>query len=405
MSLYAMCGRYASVAAAIGLSVAASGEALAQDTTEVVILGVSHSAMLVSESYRPAVFRAYMDRVAPSAVCIERAPEEFARGSDYEFTYEIQHIAVPYARARGIPLCPFDWLPPDEDQLLAFGVDIEEPPFLRGPRTYSNFMTFGDTADLRLDLFYAESEAEREDVRAWYLAMAERPRSDFARRLFLYRTFMQAMRIARAAREHAGGRLLVIVGSFHKDDLERILADQPGVRVVAPPRFGRPDDDEIAAHTRLDDLAAIATFNLLGAQSHTGNIDRAWLERVVDRLERERPGPESDLLRTRLDVLVNGLAPATAADRYRQIRQSAEPGRRFTWDGVEDRRRVDSFADPFGNLTVHQRAALEEARESLRAGDTSRAAAVKAELEGALSPLPLAQLRAYWGEWVETVGS
>ncbi|HEX6134799.1 MAG TPA: hypothetical protein VFZ24_12600 [Longimicrobiales bacterium] len=372
----------------------------AQDTTEVVILGVSHSAMLVAESYQPAVFRAYMDRVDADAICIERSPEEFARGSHYEFTYEIQDIAVPYARERRIELCPFDWLPADEDQALAYGISLEEPPFVRGPQTWMNFVTFGDSTELERDLFYAESPAERDRHRAWYLNMMERPRQDFARRLFLYRTFMQAMRIARAAAAHPGGRVLVLVGSFHKDDLERILADQPRIRIVPPPRFGAPTAEEIAAHVRLDDFAAIATFNLLGAQSRTGNIDRAWLERVMERLERERPGPESRLLRTRLEVLVNELEPRAAVDRYREIRENADAAVRFTWDGVLDRRRIDSFADPFGNLTVRQRAALEEVRESLRAGDTARAETVRAELESTLPPLGLAQLRAYWSEWL-----
>jgi len=93
------------------IGILAARAAVAQDTTEVVIVGVTHSAMLAAESQQPASFRAYFERVRPDAICIERAPSEFARGSHYEFTYEIQNIAVPYARENDIPLCPFDWLP------------------------------------------------------------------------------------------------------------------------------------------------------------------------------------------------------------------------------------------------------------------------------------------------------
>ena len=78
--------------------------ATAQDTTEIVVLGVAHAGMLVAESYQPAVLRAYIDRVQPDAICVERSPEEFARGSHYEFTYEIQSLVVPYARAQQIPI-------------------------------------------------------------------------------------------------------------------------------------------------------------------------------------------------------------------------------------------------------------------------------------------------------------
>jgi len=369
------------------------------DTTEVVVLGVHHSAMLVAEDYQPAVFRAYFDRVAPDAICVERAPEEFARGSHYEFTYEIQHIAVPWARENGVTLCPFDWLPAEEDQLLAFGVDLTETPFLRAPGSYASFLAFGDSADLTRDLFYAEAQTDRDENRAWYLAMAERPRHDFARRLFLYRTFMQAMRVARAAQAHPGGRLLVIVGSMHKDDIERILADQPGVRVVQPPSFGRPNAAEVARAIVDHDLHAIATFNVLGLQPLTGVLNSRWIEEVVTRLERSRT-PETALLRTRLDVVAGRLDAVTAAQRYEEIASRVEADERFTWDGVLDRRRLDSFFDPFGNLTVADRARLERARELRRAGRTEESDRSIAELAATLTPLKAAQLRSYWDTWV-----
>jgi hypothetical protein len=99
------------------------------ERTKVVILGVSHSAQLLAETYQPAVFRAFFTRVSPEAICVERSPEEFARLDFYEFTYEAQFISVPYAKAHGIALCPIDWLPQPEDSLLAWGMaDIEAPP-------------------------------------------------------------------------------------------------------------------------------------------------------------------------------------------------------------------------------------------------------------------------------------
>lgn len=75
-----------------------------------VILGVSHSAQLLAETYQPAVFRAFFTRVKPEAICVERSPEEFARLDFYEFTYEAQFISVPYAKAHGLALCPIDWV-------------------------------------------------------------------------------------------------------------------------------------------------------------------------------------------------------------------------------------------------------------------------------------------------------
>jgi hypothetical protein len=65
--------------------------------TRVVILGVDHSAQLVSRAYRPAVVEAFIARVKPDAICIERDPEDFATGDFYEFTYEVSEICVPSA--------------------------------------------------------------------------------------------------------------------------------------------------------------------------------------------------------------------------------------------------------------------------------------------------------------------
>ena len=374
--------------------------AAAQDTTDIVVLGVTHTGMLAAESYQPAVLRAYFDRVKPDAICIERAPEEFARGSHYEFTYEIQSLIVPYARARHIPICPFDWMPDVEDQMLGFGVDLNRVPFLREQDGYAPFLAFQDSAALTRDLFYAESVQERDEYRAWYGPMPDRPRSDFARRLFLYRTFMQAMRIARAAREHRGGRLLVVVGSMHKDDLERILADQPGTRILSPTVFSGPTAEEVARHVVHSDLLAIATFNLLGAQSSTRIVDWQWMGRILQELMARDATPEVLLLQTRLSSLTGSISPQDAASSYRQIRATPSSAARFTWDGVLDRSRVDSFADPFGNLTVQQRAMVEEARELLKAGQHEDADDLRKELARSLTSLQRGQLDAYWPDWV-----
>jgi hypothetical protein len=183
----------------------------AAERTRVVILGVGHSTQLVEERQQPAALRAFFDRVAPDAIGVERAPQEFERGDQYEFTYEIQYLAVPYARERGIPLHPIDWIPPREDLLLGFGVDLETPPEVRSG--WRGFLSFPDPADVRLPLFFADSQADREHRREPWLAEWEPASRDLPRRLFLYRTFLQAQRIPRAAALHRED--LLAVASFN----------------------------------------------------------------------------------------------------------------------------------------------------------------------------------------------
>ncbi|MEP6691056.1 MAG: hypothetical protein ABJD07_07855, partial [Gemmatimonadaceae bacterium] len=351
--------------------------------TELVILGVDHSAQLVARAYHPGYLRAFFDRVQPAAICIERAPDEFARGDFYEFTYEQQYVAVPYARAHGIEICPVDWLPSRDDERLAFGrMEVVDPPAVRQPNGFQGFLAM-DSTSLRRTLFYADSEPTRGETRAFFDAPRAAGWRDFPRRLDLYRTFMQAMRIRAAARAHPGQRVLVVVGSMHKDDLEHVLAGDPAIHLVQPSTFGLPDSSQADAQLAAEDLAAIASFNLLGAQPTEGPIDWAWVAAALDRFERLRgtTSPEVRLLRTRYAVLTRSLSAANAAAAYERIAQDADSAARFTFTGVQDTRRVDSYYDPFGNLTIRQRAQLETAREWVRAGHADAARRVGAQLK------------------------
>ena len=371
--------------------------------TTVIVLGVEHAAQLVGRAYHPGYFRAFFDRVRPAAICVERSPEEFARGDYYEFTHEVQHIAVPYARAKGLELCPIDWLPSRDDERLAFGrLEVVELPAVRQPRGFQGFLVL-DSAALRRTLFYADAEQDRATHRAWY----DRPRAegwmDFPRRLGLYRTFMQAMRVRAAARGRAGDTLLVVVGSTHKEDIERVLTGDAGIRVVQPSALSVPPPAEAERQLTTTDLYAIATFNLLGVQAALGPVDWAWVGEVLDRLERAAGrSPEVRLLRTRHGVLRGTLRPDDAIASYATIAKEAPPQARFTFTGVEDARRLDSYFDPFGNLGVRQRALLEQAREHGRAGRAARAHDLRRELlaSGSWPPMRRAQLLAYWQRYI-----
>lgn len=369
--------------------------------TKVVILGVSHSSQLVAESDQPAVLRAFFDRVKPDAICIERAPQEFARNDYYEFTYEQQYLTVPYAKEHRIPLYPVDWLPPAEDTSLAFNIsDLEKPPFVRLATGFQGFISFTDKADLSLDLFYAETENDRAKQREFANAPAPQARFDYARRLYLYRTFMQAMRVLRAANDNRGRTVLVVIGSLHKNDIEQILKDEPTVEIVQPSSFKHPDSETAARNVKGEDLFAVASFNLLGVQSGTSNVNFNWMKRIISRLESEAQTAEVLLLKTRLQVLTKQASAQAALANYRRAAEAVKADEQFTWTGVKDKSRLDSYFDPFGNLSVKQRAQLEMARESYKLKLTTAAEEERKHLQSSLSSLKSQQLAAYWDEFV-----
>jgi hypothetical protein len=289
-----------------------------------------------------------------------------------------------------------DWLPRDDDLELAFGIDINRPPMIRPDKDFQSFETH-PAAQVQARLFYAEAEASRRESRDWTSQATPSSSRDFPRRLFLYRTFMQATRIARAARQHPGGTLLVVVGSLHKDDLERILADEPGVAVVQPSTFGEPPDAEVKRAIRPSDRFMIATFNLLGLQSEVA-IDRDWIAQIVRDLG--ATSHEAQLLALRLDDLTHRLAPAEVLARYESLERITTPDEAFHWTGVKDRSRLDSTFDPFGNLTVKQRLQVEIARIAHRLGQDARLPPILDQLIGQLTPTKAAQLRSYWTTYV-----
>lgn len=369
--------------------------------TKVAILGVGHSTQLIAESYQPAALRAFIERVKPDAICIERSPEEFARNDFYEFTYEQQYLTVPLARERKISLYPIDWLPSSDDTLLAFNIaDLEKPPFIRNPVGFQGFINFPEKSDLDTPLFYAESETARNQQKQFAEVIPSNARFDYARRLYLYRTFMQAMRIVKAANDNRGKTVLIIIGSLHKNDIEQILKSEQSIEIVQPSSFGSPAPASIAAAIKREDLFAIAIFNLLGTQSKTGNVNWDWMNRILAQIEKPEATAETILLKTRFQVLTDQVTAETARSRYEKAFEMAKPENQFTWTGVKDRSRLDSYFDPFGNLPVRQRLQIEIARENSKLKQLLSVSETQKQMISQLSPLKAQQLAAYWDEYI-----
>lgn len=381
------------------LAMAATQAAIAADRTKVIVLGVDHAAQLVSPADSPAHLAAFLERAAPDAICIERSPEAVARNDYYEFTYEVQDLVVPFARRNGIALCPIDWEPPAEDAKLGFGMDLSAVPEIRPQSGFQQFLAFPQPAQLSRTLFHADEPDNLKRVTQWAATPAAKAEHDLPRRLYLYRTFLQAQRLAAAATARPGETVVLIVGEFHKRDIEAILASHPGIELVQPSAIGLPSAEQVAAADRREYQAAIATFNLLGVQSATGNIDFDFVKGALASLAQSGNTAEGRLLSTRLQVLEKTISPAQALRQYRAIAEEAGDAG-FTWNGVQDKSRIDSYFDPFGNLTVRQRALLESARALYALGKHREAGQLRQQLASDLSPRQAIQLSSYWERYV-----
>ena len=364
--------------------------------TRVVILGVDHSAQLVSKDDRPGLLTAFIEKLQPDAICIERPPRRVARNDFYEFTYEQTGIILPYARAHHMPICPVDWMPSSDDMRLAFGRDLSELPEIRPARGFQSFMEFRDPKRSKLGLLAFDKPAATAKLMKWATTPNPRMDRDFARQLYLYRTFLQAQRVRAAAHAHPGGTVLVVIGAWHKPQIEKILAHDKQIRIVKPSAIGMPSGRAAEAATSDAQRTAVLSFNLLGVQSTTDNVNWHWMRQTLARLKANHPkASQNALFALRLAQLTGKLTPEDAAKRYRELAMATAKGTQFLWTGVKDETRVDSYFDPFGNLSVRQRAELEEARALRAAGHEVRANAVLKNLEAELSPRKSAQLVVY----------
>lgn len=378
---------------------------LTDPTAKLVILGTDHSLQLFSEAQQPAVFRAFFERVQPDVICIEHPLEDYSRG-DYaygEYAYEKIHIALPWAREHRVPIYPVDWVPPAADHMLVWNVpNIESPGFVRHHSYVRSFIAFGRER-INSDLFLGESQEAQQPVNEWYDQPRQLGERDFPRRVGLYRTFMQAMRVKSIAHQHIGQTILVVIGYFHKEDIERVLSNDPAINLIQSSEFGYPASAEIEQHIRHEDLLAVLTFNLLGMQCFTGAINLGWMSKILARLDNENTA-EISLLHTRYELLANSINSETALRAYQDILHRCSRSDRFTYDGVQDHSRIDSYFDPFGNLGIHQRTLVEIGRENSKLGHHDKAAALLDEVlsSGALSKMQQAQLRVYWHEYVDS---
>ena len=75
--------------------------------------------------------------------------------------------------------------------------------------------------------------------------------------------------------------------------------------------------------------------------------------------------------------------------------ENTSPDTKFSWTGVKDLERLDSYFDPFGNLTVRQRATVELARTLHQKGAIADALGVLNQVKREIGERKARQLTVY----------
>ncbi|WP_417882511.1 hypothetical protein [Xanthomarina gelatinilytica] len=368
---------------------------------KVVVLGIEHSSQLINYNHQPAVLRAFINRVNPSAICIERSPEEYLRNDFYEFTFEQQEVVIPLAKQNQIPIYPIDWLPSSDDLKLAFGTDnLETPSFIRNPSGFWGFTVFSDSTSLDKSFYFADEFEYTKTNKEWYGTYPQKLQYDFARRLFLYRTFMQAKRIQAVLKNfNENNTVLVIVGALHKNEIEEIIQGN-GFTLISPKSFGAFIETEINDNFIKKDAYKILNFNLLGMQANIGNPNMKLVKFAFDKII-EDENTERKLYKIKYNLLLNKIDSESAIKKYKRLIEDSQPQKNFNWTGVKDRSRIDSYFDPFGNLNLNQRIRLELAREYLNTSNKKLYNKTKNELINKFKGLKKNMLMSYIETYLE----
>ncbi|MEK4523397.1 hypothetical protein NSQ95_02335 [Psychrobacillus sp. FSL W7-1457] len=369
--------------------------------SNLIILGVNHAYQLVSRECQPAVYRAFFDRVNPDLIGIQSTPEKYARMDLQEYTYEQKEIILPYAVQKGVPIFPFDWNASSNDQLLAYGInDSDQPAFFRGENSFKKFASF---SNLKEDFFYSERKEVIKQNNEWIQTKSSGEK-DFARRLFQYRTYMQAMSIKSIAESHPGKTILIIVEHKHKVDIESILSNNSFMEIIQPSKFGYPTNEEISQHKEIKDAYAVCSFNILGLQANH-EIDMKWIEENLDTLRDHDYTSEVKLLEVKLELLKGTITDTEAIKRYIELEKGLNYYQRFTYTGVKDKSRIDSYFDPFGNLSVKNRLRVELGKSFYNIKQQDKVQVLKEEIlsMSSLTIFQEKQLEAYWNMYISTV--
>lgn len=367
------------------------------ERTDVTILGVSHAAQLFSKDYRPAYLRAWVDKVDPDVVAVELTSSRYETNTPYGFTYEIQDILLPYAEANGIATAPFDWEPSDEDSLRAFRIDLQQYPLIRPDSNWGAFIQFDHDQLNALHLFLGEDREFREPTDNWASKDTLNIHAEAARRLYLYRTHMQARKIEDIAAQHPGGRIAVVVGYMHQPDLERLLASNPRIKLTPASQFGMPEESTLSRYEDPADLLPIAWINLMGAQSRHGLHDPDWLQQTLASLRHTLPQHEYQMLNLRFTELSGQAAPNDLILKWQRIAEELDAAQEASWTGLITSGRIDSDYDAFARLSLKARAWHEVARLSCQhQGADASMESVRAEVLGMLDETYHEQYLGYW---------
>ncbi len=366
---------------------------------EVIVLATVHAPwQFRSPRFTPAHVRAALALANPDVVGVESPPEWFQKGRFHEVTYEAQGIAVPFARARKIPVVGIDWqdLPAREqreaDEEAQRSAQLTASLSGGGVLPLGAYGRLPATAIPSTLSFFRDPQFDFDlvnDVGADGHAKPALGGEDPAAPGFGGRRNREIAGRAIRAMEGCGGkRLVLVIGAGHKTVLDALLSRIPGVRVL---RWGKdvpaPTPEDVDRAWTSEDLLAVLGHNLDGERSyfHPELIDFPRMHAILARLAKAGGNEEAAAyFQARLLTAEATLVKAPAEDgRFQDARRILST----LAESPAGKKKDSAILYPFPmdhwrmRYALEQAVRLERARLNLSAADAREQAAARKDLQ------------------------
>jgi len=224
----------------------------------VFVLGTVHAprGLLLDSAYSAGHIRAALDRFKPTVLGVEATPLAHAWGLYQYATWEIEHVVLPWASRRRVPVYGIDWQDLDESGLRRNLAALRNPgpdrtatlagkeQEAKGVARIVTQSLAGDFADPEHrhwhEWFVWINSGDRNNappvVQWWQQASANTDQSRAVRALST-RNDRILDQILVLLRQNPGARVAILLGFSHKPDLDRKLAGIEGLTVVQLGRF------------------------------------------------------------------------------------------------------------------------------------------------------------------------
>jgi hypothetical protein len=204
--------------------------------TQITIIGTFHDGLKNMKFYSPEKLQSFLEKTNPEIIAAEIRPQDYAKGDLSPNPWDMNEIVVPFAGVRHIEIEPIDWWPDNmRAQYRQYYKELTVTE--KGRQIYNEVedewaphkKTFLSSREATPEYIHSSLFAERDSS---FRSKVKKLVGEGPQNLFWYtRAEKMNENLAEVIRRHPGQRITVVVGAFHRPDIENFLKTQSNVEI------------------------------------------------------------------------------------------------------------------------------------------------------------------------------